>query len=122
MTVLDGFVRSRWSKSKRAGGTAIAFCDFGTHDQAAAALVQLQGATLPSVPSGVGAKFSEVTPKRTRAPEYASYGSYAPQASRVAHGSSYAGSYYGSSGPPPQAYPPAQAQYNPSNPYLYQPQ
>lgn len=59
-----GFVRHRWSPSKRQGGTPMAYADFESHDAAEMALSTLQSFVLPSVPRGITVKFSEVTMRR----------------------------------------------------------
>lgn len=64
VTSLQGFIRHRWSPSKRPGGSPVAYADFHSTDAAQHALDTLNGVALPSVPNGVCVRFADVAPDR----------------------------------------------------------
>jgi len=56
----DGYLRLRWSPSKRkAGGTPVAFVDFDNEEHGLKAIRELNGQELTTVPKGILAKVAE---------------------------------------------------------------
>jgi hypothetical protein len=62
----EGFVRFRWSPSKRPGGTPVAYADFQTHETAKAAMEIMNGTPVESVPNGICVRFADIAPGPTR--------------------------------------------------------
>mmetsp|Transcript_29261 Transcript_29261/g.57459 ORF Transcript_29261/g.57459 Transcript_29261/m.57459 type:complete len:286 (-) Transcript_29261:67-924(-) len=76
VSVLEGFVRHRWSPSKRAGGTPVAYADFSSHDFASKAIQALNGHPTFSVPRGICVRFGDIAasgPPYKRSAPYSSY-------------------------------------------------
>lgn len=113
---LPGFVRNRWSPSKRSGGTPVGYADFSTSEYAAAALEQLNGTAVASVSDGICVRFADVAADRRTRPAPSrgppAGGAYFP------YGEVYAA--YGQVPAPMPGYPEAPGQfggYGQFNPY-----
>lgn len=63
---LQGFMRHRWSPSKRPGGTPVAYADFSDAGQAKAALQALNGASVSTVPNGICVRYADAAPPSSR--------------------------------------------------------
>jgi len=132
----DGYVKHRWSPSKRGGGSPVCYVDFSSNESAQKAMHELQGATLASLPNGISVKFSEANPgkrggggmgggmgQQRPGPDFgAGFGAFFNGVGAFgSQGFQQQGSSYGGGAGAPSMYGQQQGAPQQYNPYFYQP-